>query len=208
MTHYLEALIHYDLAKCDSQKQYYRDQMLYLKPSILSYNLERNHTAILENWHSSVLRELVPLIDFDENYTYLGSLLTPPLPAKQAKETVTLLLEHGFITRTEGELGVTYSQTDTFLETPPNLPKSLAIRNHQRKTIALGAEAIERFPKTNRNIIGATFSTNEKGTEAMNKLINEFQRKMVKIVSENDSGCNRVYQTNIQFFPLSKKIDE
>ncbi|MGL1934210.1 MAG: TIGR02147 family protein [Fibrobacterales bacterium] len=203
-THYLEALINYDATKDDNQKEYYRDQLLYLKPVKEAYNLERAHTQYLDNWYTTAIREAVAFLPFNDDFKRLGSYMKPAITAKQAKDTVHLLLELKLITRHETKRGIIYRQTEYHLDTPSHLPKSLAVRNHQRKVIHLGAEAIERFHKDERNIRCATFSLNQQGIDSINKLVSEFQNKLVKIASDFEENADSVYQANIQFFPLTK----
>ncbi|MGL1902251.1 MAG: TIGR02147 family protein [Fibrobacterales bacterium] len=204
-THYLEALINYQSAEGDNQKQYYRDQLLYLKPAKEIYTLEKNYTEFLENWYVSVIRELIHLNQFHDDFKLIGQQIIPPVPAKKVKDAVNLLIKLGMVEKIMGSAGVVYKQINSCIETPPYLPRSLAIRNFQRRTIELAGGAIERFTKSERNIVGATFSTNEEGRNAMDKLIIEFQKKMVKIASEYENNADQVFQTNVQFFPVTKK---
>ncbi len=204
-THYLEALIHYECAKEDGQKQYYRDRLLYLKPAQPAYNLERAYIQFLEEWYVSHVRELVTLVRFDENYKKLGLMLSPPISAKDAKRAVDLLLELNFIQQYTDDDTVYYTQTNAVITTPHYLPKSLSIRNYQKKIIELGASAIDRIKKDERNINNATLTLCEEGVVSMNNLIAEFQQKMVKIALESEGKSSRVYQANIQFFPTSLK---
>ncbi|MGL1885735.1 MAG: TIGR02147 family protein [Reichenbachiella sp.] len=202
-TFYFETLIHYDSASDDSEKEYYRDQLLYLKPAKDAYILERSHTRFLEKWYISPIREIVTFLDFNEDYKFLGLQLIPKISAKEAKEAVQILLSLNLITQYTRKNKILYKQTESIIETTPYVPKSLAIRNHQRKVITLGLESIERIPKVDRNINCSTFSINKNGIDAMNNLINDFHDKMVKIASDYEHEASQVYQANIQFFPLS-----
>ncbi|MGL1903426.1 MAG: TIGR02147 family protein [Fibrobacterales bacterium] len=205
-THYLEALINYNATKDDSQKEYYRDQLLYLKPIKEAYNLERAHTKYLDSWYTTAVREVIIYFPFNDDFKKLGSYLKPAITVKQAKDTVQLLLDLNLVTRHETDTGVIYKQTECHIDTPSHLPKSLAMRNHQRKVIELGGEAIERFDKKDRNIRCATFSLNREGKESVNKLILEFQNKLVKIASDFEDNADGVYQANVQFFPLTRVL--
>ena len=51
-TNYLEALILFETVEDDTQKHYYRDQLLNLKPAEQAYNLERSYTQFLEKWYT------------------------------------------------------------------------------------------------------------------------------------------------------------
>ncbi len=206
-TEYLEALILYETVDDVSQKQYYRDQLLNLKPAEPAYNIERAYTQFLEKWYISHIRELITLIDFSEDYTELGLLLNPPISAKEAKYAIGVLEDLSLIEKQTKNNKTTYIQTNAAITTPAHLPKSIAIQNHQKETIELGARAITKIKKHERNINNATLSLCDEGVEEMNKLILGFQQQMVKIALKSENKANQVYQTNIQFFPTSIKTN-
>ncbi|MGL1936618.1 MAG: TIGR02147 family protein [Fibrobacterales bacterium] len=202
---YLEALIQFDNATDDMQKEYYRDQLLHLKPANPAYNLERIHTEYLESWYISAIREMVVFSDFNDDFKKLASQLKPTITTQQAKHAVKLLLDLNLIKKKNTKTGVTYSQTEHSIETPPFMPRSLAIRNHQKKMITLGSESIERFHKDERNIQCSTLCINDEGVTALNALMSDFYGKLVKIATDHEKGAERVFEMDLVFFPLSVK---
>ncbi|MGL1900717.1 MAG: TIGR02147 family protein [Fibrobacterales bacterium] len=205
-TRYFEVLIQYSTVTTDTDQEYYRDLLLSLKPARTPYILERLYTEYHENWFVAPIREIITMLDFNDDFKLLGSSLKPALTVQQAKNAINLLLKLNLIERHEKGARCYYTQKESSIETPPYLPKSISIRNNQKKFIELGGQAIERFQKEERNILSATLALNEQGVSDMNKLIRDFKNKMIKIADQCEGKTNKVYQTNIQLFPLSTLI--
>lgn len=65
----------------------------------------------------------------------------------------------------------------------------------------LGVEAIERFPKNQRDISTLTVSLSAESLERIKALIKSVRDN---ILEEAKTGGDRVYQINFQVFPVSK----
>lgn len=66
--------------------------------------------------------------------------------------------------------------------------------------------AVENYPKTERTIFGITVGVSAEMFEIINAEIAAFKDRIVTLVSRDDKG-GRVYQLNMQLFPMSKKAD-
>ena len=55
--------------------------------------LVQNQKEYFTSWHHSVIRELLSLIDFVDDYKTLASYLYPPIRAVEAKRSIKLLRE-------------------------------------------------------------------------------------------------------------------
>ena len=65
----------------------------------------------------------------------------------------------------------------------------------------------ERHDRKERDISTITFSTTEKGFSKIKNLIGEFQNEVIKIVERHDDA-ERVYQPDVQLFPLSRTMKD
>ena len=81
--------------------------------------------------------------------------------------------------------------------------QSLAIRNFQKQNNRLALEALERHQRQDRDISTITLGTTQKGFEEIKNLIVSFHDDVLKIVQRNEAA-ERVYQVNLQMFPLTK----
>jgi uncharacterized protein (TIGR02147 family) len=94
-----------------------------------------------------------------------------------------------------------YTLTSTHISTGEH-EKSLAIANYQHETMRLAQEALDRYEKERRDISTLTLGLSERSYHAIKTLLDETKRKIQSIVTE-DLDSDRVYQLNLQFFPVS-----
>jgi uncharacterized protein (TIGR02147 family) len=73
--------------------------------------------------------------------------------------------------------------------------------------IGLAGEAISRFSKDMRDISTVTMSVDEKSLPEIREHIRQFRSSLINIVNSY-AGSSRVYQLNIQFFPLSGDLED
>ncbi len=85
--------------------------------------------------------------------------------------------------------------------------KQQASTNLQYEMGTLALEALQNLPFAERSMSGLTVGISEKAHERILCEIAEFRKKITSIVVE-DQNVERVYRLNLQFFPLSKKIEE
>lgn len=82
--------------------------------------------------------------------------------------------------------------------------QSLAIREFQRQMIQLGAEAIERWPKEQRDISTLTISTSQATLETIQERLTLARKEILDLIQQDES-VEGVYQINMQVFPLTKE---
>ena len=152
------------------------------------------------NWYIPVIRELICYVDFDGNYLKLARMLSPEITSKQAHDAVNLLLDLGLV---KEESGV-YYQVDKNIFAHDDVDY-LALRNYQKNNIKMGSEALERFYPQDRNILSVTGSTTYEGFKKINKYIDEFHKKVIEVFDQ-ETGCDKVYQINVQMFPFTKYV--
>jgi uncharacterized protein (TIGR02147 family) len=67
-----------------------------------------------------------------------------------------------------------------------------------------GAAAMDYVKKEERDITACTVNISEQGFDEIKKAVAECRRRVMAI-AEADSPAERVYQVNLQVFPLSAK---
>ena len=71
----------------------------------------------------------------------------------------------------------------------------------------LALNTLDKVPVTERNFSTITIGLTEKSYQKIVKELAHFRRRVIAIAT-NDDDVKRVYELNLQLFPLSKKIDE
>lgn len=152
-----------------------------------------------KHWYNVVIRELVAVHKFGDDYEYVAQLLDPPITAPEAKSAMNLLVKLGFIEMSERG---TYDRVERFLLASSELSAS-TVRHFQKEMIEHAATSVERHHKEERNVSALTMSIDKPTFELITEAIESLRRTIMKLV-ESVEEPDGVYQLNIQFFPVSK----
>ncbi len=199
-TEYFSYLVFYNQAKTSIDKNYYFGLLATIKTP---KNVERLNFKTFEyfnNWYNSIVREVINGIEVDKlDNKAVAQKLQPEITASQAKKSIALLIDLGFI---KVENGV-YTQSSPLLETEWE-NQSLAIRNYHKKMTELAGDSLESTPVDKRNISAITSKISNEGYTKIIKRISEFREELMQIIAE-DKNVDQVYQMNFQLFPVSTK---
>jgi uncharacterized protein (TIGR02147 family) len=198
---YFKNLVLFNQAKTADEKQEYYSVMLSMADFVKEHKLTKDQNAYFHRWYNSVLRELVCLFDFNDNYELLGKLVKPSISAKEARGSVELLVRFGLIAKNEA--GKYYQPHESI--TSGREPDPLMRRSFLKAMAQLGADSIERFPVESRNVTGITIGISASCYEALVAEMSAFRARVVTLVSK-EQGMSRVYQMNLHLFPLSDDI--
>ncbi len=80
--------------------------------------------------------------------------------------------------------------------------RAAAVRNFQEETMRLAIESLKRHPREKRNISTVTVTISEKNLDKVNEMIKGFRESILKY-AKDELVADKVYQLNIQFFPLT-----
>ena len=150
-------------------------------------------------WYHPVIRELICLHNFKEDYKKLADSVEPPISKTDARKSVTFLLENGMIERQRNGL---YKQVDSAMDTGDEI-SSLAVRNFNRKMIEMAGSALETLPASERYIRGLTVGASRECYKLIVQEIKAFNDRVATIVN-SDTGSDDVYHIAMQLFPLSR----
>lgn len=151
-------------------------------------------------WYISAIRELLLDYSFDgNNYQEIANLLTPQITADEAEYAVKVLLENKLIEKTPRG----YEPTSN------SIKKEVSFSNFYWKcfmqsAIGLSQQAIE-YPKETRDISAVTFNISQTNFVEAQSLIADLRKKLLHLENSNDD-TQKVYQCNIQLFPLSREF--
>jgi uncharacterized protein (TIGR02147 family) len=128
----------------------------------------------------------------------LGALCIPPVSSEEAKSSVELLLELGLAERddVDGKLHLSEAHLTAGTDVP-----SEVIRGFHRQAIELAKDALENIPASERDISAVTASVDEESLGALRDLARELRQK-VQALSNGTRDPDRVFQLNIQLFPV------
>ncbi len=198
-TDYFDAMVNFNNAANSEEKEFYFHRLQSLSRNHKASIIRENQFSYFENWYYVVIRELVTILNWKEDYNCLAKAVKPRITPKQAEKAVKLLLELGMIKKLKSGK---YIQTDKAITTGDQVI-SLAVKKFQRENMKLASESIDRYKKEIRDISSLTVGITKDGFERIKNEIKAFRETLSDIV-DNDNPADRVYQINFQFFPVSE----
>jgi len=198
---YFRALIGFDHSKTSELKDTYFKTILRTREYSSISTLTKEHYQFFSHWYIPVVRELVcrPGVVYDS--ARIAKLIRPAITSGKVERAVDILEKLSLIVK-DDKAGC-YRQTDKVISTPGEV-LSLAISKYHKDVITLGADAIDRFSKPERDIRSVTLGLSQEGFELLKKRMESFWQELLDMgMAERD--IDRVYQINLQLFPLSDK---
>ena len=199
---FFAALVSFNQARAlEERNRHYRELSALQKLKEVR-TVKANQYDLYSTWYHSAVRSLIGMFRFKgeaDAYERLGSMVTPPITAAQARKSVVLLEELGFVKK-NGEGA--YELSSSAIAAGENT-RSLGIANFQQETMRLAQEAMDRFPLPERYIGTATVGVSAAGFERIRQLLIDAGDKIAEIANA-DLDADRVYQINLQAFPMSK----
>ncbi len=201
-TKFFMALVNFNQAKTEKEKQLFLEQMRGHSIHVEQKLVPVRHYEYYSKWYHSAIRELACAVDWKEDFAFLARTLNPRIKTSEARQSIKLLMELGFIEkRADGR----YHQKETDITTGSEV-MSLAVRKLNHELAEKGQEAIEKFAPNQRDISSIVMGMSEKGYRLIKTEIQEFKHRIIRIAHE-DTPTNRVYNINVQLYPLTDPYD-
>lgn len=198
---YFRHLVLFNQAPTAAQKQEHYAVLRSMAGRVSEAMLRKNQYEYFASWHTPVIRELVCLFDFGDDWSRLGQAVSPPISATEARKAVRLLLELKLIER--GEDG-RYRQTNRAVAAGDSVT-TLALRSFLATMVRHAESAIDRYDRTERHVSGLTIGVSKSAYNALAAEIEAFKDR-IKAIVDQDSASNRVYQLNLALFPVSDEM--
>lgn len=199
---YLETLVRYQNARLASDRESLFAKLMSLKSRSLSSAIEQDQLEYFNEWFHPVIRELVGMKGFNPDPYWIVKHIDPRVLPEQARKSLELLEKLNLVRRdeTNGKLELTQQH----ISTGDEIASHAVVRYHQ-KTIEIGRESVMNFDHTERSVSAVTLSISPQLFEKISEEIAEFRKRILELSTQSDDA-NRVYQLNIQFFPLTKPV--
>ena len=198
---YFSLLASFPLIKDEDRKRRcYRDIMK-MRAGRHTLIPAENH-QFFEHWYNVVLYELLRIEKSTSDAGVLGARLQPPVTAAKVKKALSKLREMGYLREVDDK--GTFS-TAPFLTTGDKW-ESVAIHAFQVTMANLAAKALDTIPKTERDFSTLTMALSEEAFTKVRSVLRNARAEITEIEREC-TNPQRVYQINIQCFPLSTPAD-
>ena len=199
---YFEALVHFCRAKMQRQRSVYFDKLFSIS-NVKAHSLQAHHYEFFRKWYYSAIWAIINCSPFLGDFAALADKCVPPVTVWDAKRAVKLLDRLGLIKK---EKDGAYYTTDANLTTGQKW-QSPAIEGFQREMVRLAGESVERFTKDERDLSTITLCVDEKILPEIREHVRQFRSSLVKLINAH-GGSTKVYQLNVQLFPLSRTLEK
>jgi len=197
---YFEDMVNFVQAREPEEREYYYDKMIRAFNTKI-YRMKSDQYTYYSRWYYSAIREFLFIQNFSGDYQGLAAHLAPPITPAMAKEAIALMLRLKLIKRNEKGI---YKPTDTLITTGAEVQSIHAAAFH-RSMMALAGESLNRHPKESRDVSGVTVSIDKETFDAIKSECVFFRKRILNLAAK-EKNLDRVYQVNIQLFPLTSPL--
>lgn len=198
--HFFNILVDFCNEKHVDKKDLLLKDLLKIRSEKTSYALEDKKLRYFEKWYYPVVRDLVALVNFNDDYNALGRMLVPSIKAEQAKGAVAFLLKNGFIRPREDNSG--YEPSEPIVSTPPSVNSTILSQFH-KKNLQLDIDAFENCSLSDRSISSVSMSVSKDTFEKIRIEVQEFRKRLIALARE-DSNPSMVCRVGFQVVPRAK----
>jgi uncharacterized protein (TIGR02147 family) len=198
---YFRNLVLFNQAKTSGEKQDHYAVLRSMSGMVKEEVLGTDQYDYFSHWYTPVIRELICMRDFGDDYKSIAETLKPPILPSEARAAVTLLLRLKLVERQENG---GYRQTESAV-TADSLVVSLAVRSFTRKMLDLSKTAIDTVDRNQRHISGITMGISPEAYDVLAAELEAFKDR-VKIIVNRDVSGSKIYQMNLSLFPVSEDV--
>jgi uncharacterized protein (TIGR02147 family) len=198
---YFESLVNYNQAKNHIQKKKLFENIISFKQSKVRM-IDANLYEFYDKWYYNAIRELLYFYPFSGDYHKLAKVLNPAISPAEARTAIALLLTWGLVRKDESGR---YVRSDNQSITTGMAAESFYINNFQHAVLDLAKGSLDRFPRSERSLSTLTMSLSSGAYQKVESEIHLFRQRLLSI-AEADLHEERVYQMNIQLFPVTNAL--
>jgi uncharacterized protein (TIGR02147 family) len=194
---YFLKLVQYSHAGTSDVKQQTFESLIAMRSKRVR-TLSPAYHSLFDRWYFVAIREMLDFFHLDDNYEELAKRLRPRITVAQARRAVSTLESLGLVRR--GPDGF-YRRSDAVVSTGDQW-SGAAIRDFQITMASMAREALFDTAPAIREIATLTLSISADSFAAIRRRLRSVRTELLNI-ARTDSHADRVYQVNIQFFPLT-----
>lgn len=201
---YFVHLVLFNQSHNPDTKNEHRKELEKLRPRVTFSKLEQNQQKYLSHDYYACIREMVLLKNFKEDAKWIAKNCLPKIKPAEARDALETLLELGLLKRNEKGL---LEQADPIVDTgsQANSLESFAfheaVLNKARRYLTL-------LEQNKRSFAALTIPIPERLEKDIMKRMEDFQNDILNLINQEGLDYDRVYQLNLQFFPVSQKTGD
>ncbi|MBN1757940.1 MAG: TIGR02147 family protein [Chitinispirillaceae bacterium] len=207
---YFENMVFFNEAATVEERTLFFERMMACQKTKTSI-VDRTKYEYYQKWYYSAVRALVALgkfRDIERDYRKIARILNPRIRPDEAKKACRVLERLGFLCRNdEGQFVLVDTVITTGILKPDASVTAMNVVHFQKEMTALANESLDRFGPELVNLSTLTLGISEETIHAVKEELASLRNKLAAL-AEKDHAADRVFQLNMQFFPLSERFRE
>lgn len=197
-TEHFENLVLFTQASTREEKELYLRRLGGGSASGEREVLRASQREYLQKWHYAAVREWLDVHDFRGDHEALAKALDPAITPEEARDAVELLSRLGLLRKNaQGR----YEKVGEIVGTRAGGDPEMA-KPGLRASLELAKRSLETHAHAVRPFSYLAFNVSEKTFAEVRERIRAFRAEILDLVA-GDADADRLYQMNVQLFPLS-----
>ncbi len=196
---YFRVLVKFNQAESVEEREIYFGQLIALNCTPKTV-LSKDFYIYYKDWYNSIIRAILNVYDFDDNYAGLSRAVLPPITPRQARNSIQLLKKLDLIRRDRKGF---WRPSKKSISTP-EFVKDEIVRQFQLQCLDCARFGILRKGDQRQLITTNTISISAKGYNRLIKHIQQFRSQIRSLVHKDESPADRVYQLSLLLIPFSR----
>jgi uncharacterized protein (TIGR02147 family) len=198
---YLKNMVEYTQARSLEEKKKHLDRLLAMRKTGLA-KMSEVQFSIFSKWYYVYIRDMLCFMNFSGDYGALAQRLDPPVKPEEAETAVRDLERLGFITKDKDGF---YRPVDNLITTGDEA-HSVQLAAFQLTTMDMAKRSLEKHPADKRDISFVSLTLSPESFAQVKSEVQMFRKKLL-LIARQEEKADRVYQCNIQLFPVTKPQD-
>lgn len=195
---YLNTMVWYTQVKSLEEKKKHLDRLMTVRKATLT-QMSEEQFSLFSQWYYVYIRDMLCFIDFNGDYEALARRLDPPIKSEEAETAVHDLEKLGFIAKDKDGF---YRPVDNLVSTGDEA-HSVQLANFQLTTMDMAKRSLEKHPADKRDISFVSLTLSPDSFAQVKSEVQMFRKKLL-LMAHLEDKADRVYQCNIQLFPVTK----
>lgn len=204
---YFLAMIDFDQAKTAEARSAAFAEMQRIHPNPKSI-LDPDSFDYYSRWYHSVIFSILDVADIGDNPEELQSQIKPPLSKSNIRDSLELLNRLKLIRKNEQGF---WKPTRDRISSGPH-SQELLIRQYQIQCLDLSRQTLESSPNPaedpSQDMTTMTFSISEQASVELQKELEQFRRRIVDIVAQDNNQASQVLHLNMHLSNLLQKVEK
>lgn len=194
---FFENLVYLNQAGTLADKEHYFQRVKKAGRKTEFYQMNKEQFFFYEKWYYPVIRELMVLADWKDDYSVLSKMVRPPIAPSEAREAADLLLNTGMVKKDENGR---YALSDEFV-TSARVPEFIK-KKARRDVLLKGIETIDTITPSEKYAAYSTVTMSRSLYEEVRGILDDARAQILSLVAE-DKKPDDVYEVVFQVFPVS-----